>query len=116
MMKPVIGSAVVVASLAACAFDAADAVRLPGEDDARAAISCSPFPDALSAFVWRNWGLVDTSLLAETVGATADDLRDVAQEMGLPRDPVVLPEWKTKGYITVIRRNWHLLPYDQLLK
>ena len=23
---------------------------------------------------------------------------------------------KTRGYITLIRRNWHLLPYEQLLE
>ena len=23
---------------------------------------------------------------------------------------------KSRGYITIIRRNWHLLPYEQLLE
>ncbi|MBQ2629059.1 MAG: hypothetical protein IJG13_05215, partial [Kiritimatiellae bacterium] len=43
-------------------------------------------------------------------------LADIAAEMGLARDPAVLPEWRTTGYITVLRRNWHLLPYEQLMK
>ena len=94
----------------------ADEVRLPGEDGTRAPVTCEPFPDAMSAFVWRNWGLVDVGRLADTVGATKDEIRSIAADMGLSRDPVVLPEWNTKGYITLIRRNWHLLPYDQLLK
>ena len=27
---------------------------LPGEDGKHAAVTCAPFPDALSAYVWRN--------------------------------------------------------------
>ncbi len=36
--------------------------------------------------------------------------------MGLPPDATVPPEMTSRGYITLIRRNWHLLPYDQLLE
>ena len=36
---------------------------------------------------------------------------------GACRRPATIPtEMKTRGYITLIRRNWHLLPYDQLLE
>jgi hypothetical protein len=35
--------------------------------------------------------------------------------MGLPPAQPISPEQKKRGYITVLRRNWHLLPYDQLL-
>ena len=89
---------------------------LPGEGGKTAALPPDPFPDRLSAYVWRNWGMVDADILAATVGAERKQLEDVAAEMGLARNPEVLPEWRTKGYITVLRRNWHLLPYDQLLK
>ena len=106
----------VAVSALAVSVAAAEPVPLPGEDGGKAAISPAPFPDRMSAYVWRNWGLVEKERLAEVVGATAADMADVAVQMGLAPDPVVLPEWKTKGYITVVRRNWHLLPYDQLLK
>lgn len=92
-----------------------DGAVLPGEDGTKSAISPAPFPDRMSAYVWRNWGLVPVEKLAEVVGATPAELNAVAADMGLRADPVVLPEWRTKGYITVLRRNWHLLPYDQLL-
>ena len=95
---------------------AAAECRLPGEDGTREALPCAPFPDRLSAYVWRNWGLVDAALLAETVGASKGEICAVAEDMGLEPDPAVLPEWKKKGYITILRRNWHLLPYDQLMK
>ena len=36
---------------------------LPGEDVTKPAISPAPFPDRMSAYVWRNWGLVDKALL-----------------------------------------------------
>ena len=91
-------------------------VALPGEPCEKPAMGCAPFPDRMSAYVWRNWGLVDKALLAETVGAKPEDLTAIAGQMGLEPDPVVLPEWRRKGYITIVRRNWHLLPYDQLLK
>ena len=108
---------ILVMVIAACSMLSATAeTALPGEDGRTEALSPAPFPDRMSAYVWRNWGLVDKALLAETVGATAEDLTAIAEQMGLDPDPVVLPEWKKKGYITIIRRNWHLLPYDQILK
>ena len=73
------------------------AVELPGEKAMKPAISPAPFPDRMSAYVWRNWGLVDKATLAKVVGATAEDLTEVAEQMGLPPDPAVLPEWRRKG-------------------
>ena len=90
-------------------------IPLPGEPCTKAALPPDPFPDRISAFVWRNWGLVPKGRLAETVKAKESDLTAIATDMGLEADPVVPPEWRRKGYITVLRRNWHLLPYDQLL-
>ena len=89
---------------------------LPGEPEKKPAIAPDPFPDALSAYVWRNWFLVPKRRLAEVVSATAPELTAIAEEMGLPPEPVVLPEWHRKGYITVLRRNWHLLTYPQIMK
>ena len=88
---------------------------LPGENDTKPALGPEPFPDRMSAFVWRNWGLVEVDRLAEVVGAEPKDLVAIAADFGLPSAPRVLTEWRDKGYITVVRRNWHLLPYDQLL-
>lgn len=96
------------------AGEAKNAVPLPGEPCMRPALSPAPFPDRLSAFVWRNWGLVPVAELAAVAGAEPAEINAVAADMGLAPDPPVLVEWKTKGYITVLRRNWHLLPYEQL--
>ncbi|MDD4102333.1 MAG: hypothetical protein PHU80_06840, partial [Kiritimatiellae bacterium] len=43
-------------------------------------------------------------------------MAQVAASMGLPKQGAALPEWQDKGYITVVRRNWHLLPYEQIMQ
>lgn len=90
-------------------------VQLPGEPAWHAPLKPGPFPDVLSAYVFRNWGLVTPAVLAETIGATEADIVRVATEMGLSASPVVSPLWRTTGYVTILRRNWHLLPFSQLM-
>ncbi len=86
---------------------------LPTSD--RAPLPVDHFPNNLHAFVFRNWGLVTAERLAKVVDATPEQVTAIAVSMGLPSDPVVPEEMLTRGYITLVRRNWHLLPYDQLL-
>lgn len=73
------------------------------------------FPDALHAFVWRNWQVVPLARMAETVGAHHEELAALGAGMGLGAPPDISDEQVRRSYITIIRRNWHLLPYDQLL-
>lgn len=73
------------------------------------------FPDRLHAYVWRNWQLVPLEQLAAVVGATAEDVLRIGRAMGLAGPPEVSADQRRRSAITVIRRNWHLLPYDQLL-
>lgn len=90
---------------------------LPGENNKIPAITYDYFPSRLHVYVWRNWFLLPTEHLAQLVDATPSDLTAIATAMGLPEAPQRLTIWSTtRGYITVIRRNWHLLPYSQLLK
>lgn len=74
------------------------------------------FPDRLHAFVWRNWNLVSPEVMAETISCKPEDILSVAASMGLPEYIPAPPSFNKRIYITVIRRNWHLLPYNQLLK
>ena len=104
-----------IVCLVALAASARAADLMPGQPETKAPITVAPFPDRLSAYVWRNWFVVPTDRLAAVVKATPRQLVEIACEMGLPEKPVVLPEWRRKGYITVVRRNWQLLPYEQLL-
>lgn len=73
------------------------------------------FPDRLHAFVWRNWPLVPLERMAQTIGATPEEIQAMGQAMGLSGPPPIPPDQPRRSYITLIRRNWHLLPYEQLL-
>jgi hypothetical protein len=81
-----------------------------------AALSFPHFPDRLHAFVWRNWSLVPLERMAQVIGAKPADLARVGEAMGLPAQPPISVQQQRRSYITVIRRNWHLLPYGQLLE
>lgn len=72
------------------------------------------FPSRLHAFVWRNWELVPLDVMAATVDAEPDQIRALGAAMGLPDPPEISADQRRRSYMTVIRRNWHLLPYDQL--
>ncbi|MBI5387173.1 MAG: hypothetical protein HZA90_21095 [Verrucomicrobia bacterium] len=73
------------------------------------------FPDRLHAFVWRNWPLVTVERMARVVGAKPRDLDRIGRAMGLGDPPRISRDQQRRSYITVIKRNWHLLPYEQLL-
>lgn len=85
------------------------------EGNAPAPVSFSHFPSRLHAFVWRNWQLVAAERMAEVIGAKPEDILRIGAEMGLREAPVITADQRRRSYITVLRRNWHLLPYDQLL-
>ncbi len=51
--------------------------------------------------------------IAEILNTTEENIRTAARDMGLPdTDPGEV--WLKKGYITIIRRMWHILSYKQL--
>ena len=93
-----------------------DFVQLPGEPAWKAPLAPGPFPDVLTAYVFRNWGLVPVRTLADAIGAAEDDVRQIADELGLAPSPSVSPRWRRMGYATILRRNWHLVPYAQLME
>ena len=92
----------------------ATAAELP-HGSAPPAVPVDHFPSRLHAVVWRNWQLVSVDRLAKVLGATPEQIQTLATSMGLPPAGEVSPQWRRRGYITVLRRNWHLLPYEQLL-
>lgn len=90
---------------------------MPGEDGRTAPINYEYFPSRQYAFVWRNWSLVDKALLADVLQTSVSNVEKLAQQMGLPAKQTIEQEWSTtRGYITILRRNWHLLTYDQLTR
>src|SRR2546423_8691238 len=74
------------------------------------------FPERLHAFIWRNWELVPILTLAQVLETSVRNVASLAAGMGLPNQPRLTRDQQQRSYITVIKRNWHLLPYQQLLE
>lgn len=93
----------------------AQQTSMPGQNGRKAAIDYDYFPHRQYAFVWRNWAVVHKQKIAQILSTSVENVESLATSMGLPAVQSVEPEWATtRGYITVLRRNWHLLPYEQL--
>ncbi|MCS6775064.1 MAG: hypothetical protein RMJ43_12145 [Chloroherpetonaceae bacterium] len=74
------------------------------------------FPDRFHAYVWRNWTVVPVERIAKAAGVSIQEVLQTGRAMGLPDPPRLSADFQRRSALTVIRRNWHLLPYDQLLK
>lgn len=79
------------------------------------AIPLSHFPTKYQAFIFRAYEYVPPEKIAKILGTTAEKVREAARDMGLP-EYAPGDKWLKRGYITIIRRMWHILPYDQLLE
>lgn len=73
------------------------------------------FPDRAHAVVWRNWQLVEPARIATVLGTTEANVKSMAESMGLPASGPIPEDYSERMMITIVRRNWHLLPYEQLL-
>ncbi len=73
------------------------------------------FPTEHQTVIFRLWEMVDAKLLAEVLETTEENVNASAREMGLPTQRW-LSEWMSRGYISILRQVWHLLPYEQILK
>lgn len=91
------------------------ASELP-KGNAPAPVPLPHFPDRLHAFVWRNWPLVPPERMAAVVGAKPAEIVQMGRAMGLAGPPLITADQQRRSYITIIRRNWQLLPYEQLLE
>jgi len=81
----------------------------------KAALTFPHFPTRHQAFIFRASEYVSAERIAKILRTTVENVIDAANEMGVPyraEDNV----WLKKGYITIIRQMWHLLPYQQLLE
>lgn len=79
-------------------------------------VACPHFPDRLHAYVWRNWGIAPVDRLAKTIGASPEQFVEIGRAMGLSGPPEVTLDQFARSSITVIKRNWQILPYEQLLE
>src|SRR6476661_6764643 len=71
-----------------------------------AALKFEHFPTRVHAFVFRNWNLVETERLAKILGTTPDKVRELAESMGLGQEEPVPGIYRSRLYLSLIRRNW----------
>lgn len=79
------------------------------------ALSVDYFPTPWQAALFRCWGLADENRLARALGASTEQLRAAAGELGLNAARRADPLWSSRGYLTLIRGTWHLLSFEQTL-
>ena len=79
-------------------------------------VAVAHFPDRVHAYVWRNWQVVPVARLAEAIGAKPEDLLRIGHAMGLSGPPSITDDQLRRSSTTIIKRNWHLLPYEQMLR
>jgi hypothetical protein len=91
----------------------AGAMTLPVPSD-RAPLTLDHFPTPAHALVWRNWQLIPAERVAAVIEAQPEDVVRMGRAMGLGDPPTITEDLERRSYISVIRRNWHLLPYAQL--
>jgi hypothetical protein len=97
------------------AAQAADSTNVLPMGSAPAPLEAAWFPSRMHAFVWRNWALVPLDRLAAVVGAKENDIIKIGRSMGLEPPRGLSNEQRRRAHLTIIRRNWHLLPYEQIL-
>ena len=90
------------------------AAELP-EGPSKPALEYRHFPGRLQTFIWRNWQSVSIERMAAVLKTTPGNVRRIGESIGLPPYEEPSPDFQKRGYLSIIRRNWHLLPYDQLL-
>ena len=73
----------------------------------------TPFPTRWQCVLFNNYGLVDNEVLARVLQTDVQTVQREATRLGL-ENKTFENGWITRGYITLIRSNWHHLNYSQL--
>ncbi len=73
------------------------------------------FPTAYQAFLFRASEFFTAETMAKTLCTTAENVRTSLAQMGL-KETTDSDIWLKKGYITIIKQMWHILPYSQLIE
>ena len=71
-------------------------------------------PTAWQTLIFRCYGYVKTENIARVLGCDTDTVRREAERLGIEELPYA-EDFMRRGYITLIRSCWQLLPYGQLM-
>ncbi len=73
------------------------------------------FPTRWQTVIFRNYGFVPEDRIGKVLNCSKETVIFEAQRLGL--GGVEYDEqWEKSGYITIIRNNWYILPYEQLVE
>ena len=90
---------------------------LPPEEKSGDFWNMEHFPARFQFVIFRNWNHIEPAVLAKVLRTTEQQILLEAEKLGLKKhDPEMCRLWQKHGYLTIIRDNWLLLPYNQLLE
>ena len=73
------------------------------------------FPTKWQTVIFRNYGLISLDKIAKVLSCDKSTVQREAERLGL-QGVEYDKNWETRGYITIIRNNWFLLCYEQLME
>ena len=73
------------------------------------------FPTKWQTVIFRNYGLVSLDKIAKVLSCDEQTVQREAERLGL-QGVEYDKNWEVRGYITIIRNNWFLLCYEQLME
>ena len=71
------------------------------------------FPTRYQALIFRLWEMVPAGRIATVIQTTEEKVLEAAYNMGLSTQKN-LGEWAARGYISILKAVWNLLPYEQI--
>ena len=71
------------------------------------------FPAPHQTLIFRLWDMIPACKLARVLQTSEENILSAGDAMGLGPQRIC-PEWLTRGYISIIKAVWNLLPYEQL--
>ena len=106
---------ILLISLTKCSNPKKDEIKPVLMNNASTELLYKYFPTRMHAFIWRNWESVSLDRMAKILNTATENVRNEGMYMGLP--PHIEPslDFEQRGYISLIRRNWNLVSYEQLL-
>lgn len=73
------------------------------------------FPTDWQTVLFRNYGMVPIFNIAKILNTHDETIKKEAENLGLSKIKYN-ENWLSKGYISLIRNNWHLLSYRQIMQ
>ena len=91
--------------------------NLPPEGGQETFWSMGHFPERFQFVIFRNWNRVPVERISRVLQTTPQQILLEAARLGLREySAEQCNRWMQRGYLTIIRDNWHILNYRQLIE